>query len=169
MREEAILSKNRVGWPLGRPNSPEQREKNRVAHLKYWSENEEVQVKRRALTALIEAGATNKAAGLALGIGKSAVSGILHRMEKQGIIVVRPPKPVKAKAPKKPVQFRSWKPTPPQPRRRIEHPPMAPVTLLERTGCAFPINDGGPFLFCNNELHFPTSYCLFHGSLMVRE
>lgn len=43
-------------------------------------------------------------------------------------------------------------------------PDSNPVPLEYRMGCCFPINDGGPFLFCNA----PTSadYCEFHKTMM---
>ena len=46
-------------------------------------------------------------------------------------------------------------------------PDMRPVTLFERTGCAFPINDGGPFLFCNHAT--AETYCEFHKRVMVKQ
>ena len=42
------------------------------------------------------------------------------------------------------------------------------VTLIDRTGCCFPMNEGGPFLFCNAELH-EGSYCEFHHAAMFRK
>jgi len=50
---------------------------------------------------------------------------------------------------------------------KTPHPEgMKPVQLHERKGCCFPVNDGGPFLFCNQ----PTddhSYCAHHWKRMV--
>lgn len=169
MREDTLLAIKGPGRPAGFTPSLEHREKIRLANQRYADNDLEARARRDYLVHLIESGYTNQAAGVALGTTKSAVGKMLWRMEQRGVVINRPVPEVKAKPPKKPVQFRSWKPTPPQPRKHIEHPPMAPVTLWERTGCCFPTNDGSPFLFCNNELHFSTSYCLFHGNLMMRQ
>lgn len=41
------------------------------------------------------------------------------------------------------------------------------VPLLDRTGCAFPVNDGAPFLFCNAVRDEPKSaYCAHHRQRM---
>lgn len=49
-------------------------------------------------------------------------------------------------------------------------PNMKPVELHERTGCCFPVNDGGPFLFCNSPgtVHGASIYCDFHKHIMVK-
>lgn len=156
--EQTTATKRKGGWPAGRPESDTHRENIRLAKLKRVMANAEIQARRAQVTTLIESGLTNMAVGLILGIGKSAVSGIIERMNRQGIFINRPPKPFK---------YRPKVPQPPQPRQHIIHPPMTPVMLWERTGCAYPTNDGGPFLFCNNERHEKSSYCEFHGNLMV--
>lgn len=48
----------------------------------------------------------------------------------------------------------------------VPEPVTTPVGLLDRTGCAWPVNDGGPFLFCNH----PTegTYCEHHHQRMYR-
>lgn len=48
----------------------------------------------------------------------------------------------------------------------VPEPVTTPVGLLDRTGCAWPVNDGGPFLFCNH----PTegTYCEHHRQRMYR-
>ena len=62
-------------------------------------------------------------------------------------------------------------PTPPAQLKPVQHPPHEPVTLWERTGCAFPVNDGGPFLFCNNpgQQFSHSIYCDAHSKIMVRQ
>lgn len=117
------------------------------------------QARRDQIVSLIEHGFTNQATGDALGIGKSCVSMTLQRMREAGVVIVRP---ARARV------DRPYASLTPKTYGNPKHPPMTPVTLFERTGCAFPINDGRPFLFCNNEVHSPTSYCEFHGKLMVR-
>ena len=47
-------------------------------------------------------------------------------------------------------------------------PGTTPVTLLNRTGCAWPINDGGPYLFCNATKRGTSPYCPHHAIQMVR-
>lgn len=47
-------------------------------------------------------------------------------------------------------------------------PGSIPVNLFDRTGCAFPINDGGPFLFCNEPLTSVRPYCETHAQMMVK-
>lgn len=139
--------------------------------------------KQTAITMFV-AGSSYSEIGAILGVSRCSVGGMFNRMRAAGKIpsevlarAAIPPKANKGKGRgnrKRPrtaynLLYRPGKfPTPPQPRRHVEHPPMTPVRLLERTGCCFPVNDGGPYLFCNNETHFPTSYCLFHGNLMVR-
>ena len=44
-------------------------------------------------------------------------------------------------------------------------PGSNPVTLFERTGCCFPVNEGGPFLFCNEAAE--GSYCPSHRPYMT--
>lgn len=57
----------------------------------------------------------------------------------------------------------------PPPRDMTIAPPTAPgavaVQLHERTGCCFPVNNGKPYLFCN-EATEAGSYCTFHKDLM---
>lgn len=145
------------------------RENLRAALIAYHTANGEAEARRDKLKNLIESGYTNQAAADVLGTSKSAIGKMLWRMQKRGIVINRPVPVFKAKAVKKPRPPRSKVRTAPQPRRRIEHPPMTPVSLFERSGCAFPVNDGGPFLFCNNDKHDRSSYCEFHGNLMVRQ
>ena len=47
-------------------------------------------------------------------------------------------------------------------------PNTIPVNLFERTGCAWPVNEGGPFLFCNAMRHESSPYCPHHAVRMVR-
>lgn len=50
-------------------------------------------------------------------------------------------------------------------------PPGSRVTLLNRTRrqCGWPVNDGGPFLFCGAEKDDPkNSYCAYHRRLASR-
>jgi hypothetical protein len=52
------------------------------------------------------------------------------------------------------------------PKSRIV-PGSKPVTLFERTGCCFPVNEGGPFLFCDQPLHGRVLYCDAHLGCMT--
>ena len=56
-------------------------------------------------------------------------------------------------------------------RRPLVHPDfMCPVGLLERTGCAFPVDRAhGLHLFCNKILSEDRPYCAEHGLMMVRK
>lgn len=165
MNEQRVRGRRR-----GCETSEQHRENLRAALIAYHTANGEAEARRDKLISLIESGYTNQAAAEVFGTTKSAIGKMLWRMQKRGIIINRPVPVVKFKAPKpaKKPWVRSTKPTPPHPRQRIQHPPMTPVTLLERTGCCFPVNDGRPFLFCDNAKHDRSSYCLFHGNLMVR-
>ena len=164
----------RGGRPPGFAYTAEERKRISMSRRQFWERDEFTQERRAQLKALIEQGLTNKAAGAVMGISKSSVSGMLDRMIKSGMAVNRPPKPVKAvnksRVFKAKIRWRERHakgPQLPRPRQHIDHPPMTPVGLLERTGCCFPVNDGGPFLFCNNSKREQSSYCLFHGNLMV--
>jgi hypothetical protein len=42
------------------------------------------------------------------------------------------------------------------------------VLLHERTGCAWPLNEGGPYRFCNADRHSGKSYCEAHAERMIR-
>lgn len=48
----------------------------------------------------------------------------------------------------------------------IPAPVTQHVTLMERTGCAFPTNEGRPFLFCNAPRKERSSYCAHHAQRM---
>jgi hypothetical protein len=61
---------------------------------------------------------------------------------------------------------------PPYVPKKIEHPPMTPVNLFDRTGCCFPVDRvNNQHLFCNNsgELIGHSIYCNFHGKEMDRK
>lgn len=54
-----------------------------------------------------------------------------------------------------------------EPKVDIAPPPTEHAPLMARTGCAFPVNDGAPFLFCNAALDLPVSaYCAHHRQRM---
>lgn len=158
------------GRRAGCETSQQHRENLRAALIAFHTATGEAEARRNKLKSLIESGHSNQEAAEALGTTKGAVGKLIYRMRKDGVVINRPLPVVKAKAPKpaKKPWVRSTKPTPPQPRQRIKHPPMTPVGLLERTGCCFPVNDGKPFLFCDNAKHERSSYCLFHGNLMFQ-
>ena len=100
-----------------------------------------------------------------MGVTKSAVTGAIDRLRLSGVRVDVHPSVFKTRGgrPRKPVG-RILPPKAPPP----DGLKMAPVTLFERTGCAFPVNDGGPYLFCNLPVHDQSPYCDYHGSLMVK-
>lgn len=61
---------------------------------------------------------------------------------------------------------RGYRPRP-EPKVSVASPDTNYATLVDRTGCAFPINDGRPFLFCNAELDAsPSAYCGHHRQRM---
>lgn len=45
-------------------------------------------------------------------------------------------------------------------------PGSVPVDLFNRTGCAYPVTEHGPHLFCNCVLHEKSDYCEFHSGVM---
>lgn len=151
---------------------------NRTEHK--WQDSD-----RRTAITMFVAGSSYAEIGVTLGVSRCSVGGMFHRMRAAGLIppevLARAAIPPKANTGKgrgnrnRPrtaynLLYRPGKfPTPPQPRRHVNHPPMTPVTLWERTGCCFPTNEGGPYLFCDNPQRHPTSYCEFHGNLMMRQ
>lgn len=54
------------------------------------------------------------------------------------------------------------RPTPPSFPAPVPEPHMTPVGLMDRTGCAWPVNDGGPYLFCNQPRQENSDYCTHH-------
>lgn len=61
-----------------------------------------------------------------------------------------------------------------KPKPRIYYPPPPPeiytgtgITLAERTGCCWPLNDGRPFVFCNAAKQ-RGDYCEYHAWLRVQ-
>lgn len=52
---------------------------------------------------------------------------------------------------------------------RVEAPEPLNLTLMElpANGCKWPVNDGGPFLFCGHEREPGRPYCTFHENLSV--
>lgn len=126
----------------------------------YWNEE-----RVATLKALLAAGMSRSQAAAEMGSTKNAVTSIIDRLRQQGEVIKCRPPSIQVTQRRRPSGIR----TAPRPPQVINHPPMTPVSLFERTGCCFPVNDGGPFLFCNNGVHFPTSYCEFHGNLMVSQ
>jgi len=169
MSQELFEVRKGPGRPPGSYTTLEHREKLRAIHRALADNDPALRARRDKLKSLIEQGYTNQAAAIALGSTKSAVGKMLWRMQQRGIVVNRPVPVLKIKTIKEPRPPRSKMRTAPQPRKHIEHPPMTPVTLQERAGCCFPVNDGGPYLFCDNPKHDRSSYCEFHGNLMVRQ
>lgn len=53
-----------------------------------------------------------------------------------------------------------------EPTVSIPAPTTAHVTLMERTGCAWPTNDGRPYLFCDASTDGHGSYCPHHRERM---
>lgn len=141
-----------------------------------------------AVLGLKLAGVRNRDVCRDLNLSRHQVSGLVSRLKDSGALprlvpkVSRPRrnplhKPVKAQeraAPRKigPPRTRRYPKLPsvplPRPRKPILTAHMKPVGLFQRTGCAFPVNDGKPFLFCDAPIHSPTAYCEFHGNLMVK-
>lgn len=60
---------------------------------------------------------------------------------------------------------RGYRPRP-EPKVSIAPSDMSYATLADRTGCAFPVNNGGPFLFCNAEVGEQSPYCAHHRQRM---
>jgi hypothetical protein len=112
------------------------------------------------LLVLLESGKSRSEAGTALGVSRNAVTSVVDRMRLAGVTVKCNPAGSRVGG--------HMKSTAPRLPRHTEHPPMTPVGLLDRTGCAFPTNNGGPYLFCNNHIHGQSPYCEFHGNLMFK-
>lgn len=47
-------------------------------------------------------------------------------------------------------------------------PGSNPKTLELRTGCCWPVNDGGPFLFCDDTRDGTSRYCPAHRKIGTR-
>jgi len=101
---------------------------------------------------------------------RNAVLGKAHRL---GLPARPKPEPKKPKPKGKNIYFgtgfhrRPKLATPPSMPKPVPLPPVVkPVPLHERTGCCFPVNNGKPYLFCNEptEAH---SYCAYHWRRMV--
>ena len=66
----------------------------------------------------------------------------------------------------KPVAYRKGVVTGPRFFAVVEAPDAVPVGLMERTGCAYPVTERGPHLFCNAACE--GSYCEFHRQVMYK-
>lgn len=57
----------------------------------------------------------------------------------------------------------------PQPDTAFHEPHVAgiPLMMLDGCRCKWPINDGGPFLFCGEEAKENRPYCAFHSAASV--
>ena len=115
---------------------------------------------------------------ISTGITRNAVIGKVHRLKLTPRVMRIPVTPTQrqAKREKKErmkkncIRSHDIAPVirfPKAPPKMIEPPNSAHVTLVNRTGCCWPVNDGGPFLFCNADRHGKSDYCEFH--LQVRK
>lgn len=104
-------------------------------------------------------GKTAAQVGVVLGMTSRAVSNKLHSLGvKSGYKQPRKPKkPRLLQAKPAPVKIVP-----------IAAPIFQSVTLDRRTGCCFPLNDGGPFLFCNapGDARGASLYCEYHWQAM---
>ena len=131
------------------------------------------EAKTDILRALWASGVTCAQIGKTMGITRNAVIGKVHRLKMQ----LRRVSPVKRatpttkharKAPPSlPTIMAHKAPRLPKPRPEPIPAPvgMAGVGLFDRTGCAYPINDGPGFLFCNH-VTGGGSYCQYHKQIM---
>jgi hypothetical protein len=108
----------------------------------------------------------------ALGRTKSMIAGKRSRLKLQNRSSAevharnRPAKPIPA-----PV-VRFYAPQPPQAPKVLKHPKSRPVTILEATGCRFPVKSTKrDHLFCNNPQHQgqrSNVYCLPHYEIAYK-
>jgi hypothetical protein len=72
-------------------------------------------------------------------------------------------------SPEMPPHYRST-PRYPSPVQGCPEPNMGLGTLLhERTGCAWPVNAGGPYRFCDGAIFEECGYCFEHETLRTRK
>lgn len=113
---------------------------------------------------LMAEGKTRNQAAAELCVTKNALTGIIDRLRVAGVKVpCRPPSIQLGLRRKRNSGFPL-----PKPLKTSRLLDMAPVTLALRTGCAFPVNEGNPFKFCNNPVTPGRPYCPFHGKVMVQ-
>jgi transposase-like protein len=95
------------------------------------------------------------------GVGKTTISRMLFKQKAHGRIPDRPKMDKTKPAAQKRYSVTNVAPYVP---KNIQHPPMNPVGLFKRTGCCFPINNGRPYLYCNNpgQCYDESVYCDFH-------
>lgn len=132
--------------------------------------------KIEAIRAAYRPGSSTAVIAQALGVSRSSILSIYHRNKKLAADCPLPP-PLKSNKPKSskiaPVQRRqktvaSAKPNIPMPMALIPKPVVMQDSLnvtLENlgTGCKWPVNDGGPFLFCGCRRNEHKSYCDWHA------
>lgn len=129
-----------------------------------WTDEETITLKR-----LWDEGASASAIGATLGRSRNAIIGRVHRLgmqERRSSWVLRPPKPPKPAVLKlKPVK----KPSSPAPKPYVPiHHEPAPLNVMlceiPDNGCHWPMNEGGPYIFCGHERNGHRTYCDFHQS-----
>ena len=137
-----------------------------------WTEADDTR-----LISMRDDGLTYAEIGAAVGVTRNAISGRVNRLK----LVPRPQdcagkaakrwanteRPVKAKPMTlKPMNWRKGKPTPPKFFAVLDAPKSNPVSLIERTGCCYPVTEAKPHLFCNADAD--GDYCKFHRAIMYR-
>lgn len=64
--------------------------------------------------------------------------------------------------------IRTGRPQKAVPAPSVAHVEPLGVVLLERTGCAWPVNNGNPYRFCNDTRKSQSSYCQIHAERMIK-
>jgi hypothetical protein len=64
--------------------------------------------------------------------------------------------------------IRTGRPQKARPRPVVAFVEPLGVVLWERTGCAWPVNDGNPYRFCDHQRQSRSSYCQHHAERMIK-
>jgi hypothetical protein len=108
----------------------------------------------------------------ALGRTRSMIAGKRSRLNLQNRLSAEVHSKVNASRPIPAQAVRFYAPQPPQAPKVLKHPKSRPVTILEATGCRFPVKSTRrDHLFCNNTLHQgqrSNVYCLQHYEIAYK-
>lgn len=117
---------------------------------------------RDQIAEMLAAGATGSEIGAAFGVTRNAAIGVIHRDPRLKAIGFKRDRRNRTRRPAaKPVLVA------PAPVDRVSFgsPQTAGIPMLMLTAgrCKWPINDGGPFLFCGEAKKSDRPYCAFHN------
>lgn len=131
-----------------------------------------------AIAEMLKAGATASDIGAKFGASRNAVIGLVHRHAELKAVGFK-----RAPSQRKDSQPTRAKATPSQPRHKTvvvsiapeaqpipeatfstPHVVGVPLLMLTDCRCKWPINDGGPFLFCGEAKQPDRPYCAYHAT-----